>query len=214
MKLGENLEIQFFPPKLIFVDRMERRLDFSIAAKKILNRIESWFLDFWLMILNWVTWCPFWTIRKAFFLLSGVKLGRKSKLHCGCWFFDPRGIKIGEGTIIGYRTFLDGREKLEIGDHVDIASEVMIYNSEHDIHAEDMRAVEAPVKIEDYVFIGPRAIILPGVKIGKGAVVAAGAVVTKDVPEKTIVAGVPAKPIGKRKVKKLNYRLGRTRLFQ
>ncbi|KKQ96441.1 MAG: Acetyltransferase, partial [Candidatus Woesebacteria bacterium GW2011_GWA1_39_12] len=70
------------------------------------------------------------------------------------------------------------------------------------------------VEIKDYVFIGPRAIILPGVSIGRGAVVAAGAVVTKNVPDFAIVGGVPAKVIGERKNKNLNYRLGRARLFQ
>ncbi len=214
MKIGDNLEVRIFPPGLTFVDRMGRKLDSSVALNKIVNRIKNWFLDFWLMILNWITWCPIWTIRKLFFLISGVKLGEKTKLHCGCWFFNPAGVEIGEGTIVGYRTFLDGRAPLKIGRHVDIASEVMIYNSEHDVHVEDMRPIEEPVEIGDYVFIGPRAIILPGVKIGKGAVVAAGAVVTKNVPKKTIVAGVPAKPIGKRKIKRLNYRLGRSRLFQ
>jgi maltose O-acetyltransferase len=68
--------------------------------------------------------------------------------------------------------------------------------------------------IKDYVFIGPRAIILPGVTIGQGAVVAAGAVVTKDIPAKTIVGGVPAAVIGERKIEKLDYKLGRFRLFQ
>ena len=101
-----------------------------------------------------------------------------------------------------------------IGNHVDIASGVMIYNSEHEINSEDFHAIIAPVEIEDYVFIGPRAIILPGVKIGEGAVVAAGAVVTKDVPEYMVVGGVPAQVIGERKVKDLHYRLGRARLFQ
>ncbi|MCR4305614.1 MAG: acyltransferase, partial [Candidatus Daviesbacteria bacterium] len=75
-------------------------------------------------------------------------------------------------------------------------------------------AISAPVEIGDYVFIGPRAIILPGVKIGKGAVVAAGAVVTKNVQENMIVGGVPAEVIGERKVKDLHYKLGRARLFQ
>lgn len=64
------------------------------------------------------------------------------------------------------------------------------------------------------MFIGPRAIILPGVKIGKGAVVAAGAVVTKDVEKFTIVGGVPAKVVGERKNKNPSYKLGRARLFQ
>jgi len=197
-----------------FYDRMGRELTPAEVRHKIIERVRNWGLDFWLMILNVVTNCPFWLIRRFFFQLSGVKLGKKSKIHCGCRFFYPAGVRIGEDTIVGYRAFLDGRAPLTIGSHVDIASEVMIYNSEHDIHAEDMKAREQPVKIEDYVFIGPRAIILPGVKIGRGAVVAAGAVVTKDVGEKEIVAGIPAKVIGRRKIKKLAYRLGRSRLFQ
>jgi maltose O-acetyltransferase len=70
------------------------------------------------------------------------------------------------------------------------------------------------VVIGDYVFIGPRAIILPNVKIGRGAVVAAGAVVTKDIPDFEIWGGVPAKKISDRKIKEPNYRLGRAMLFQ
>ena len=129
-------------------------------------------------------------------------------------FFDPRNIVIGEDTIIGDHAFLDGRAKLTIGNHVDIASSVMIYNSEHNLNSQGFEAREEPVEIEDYVFIGPRVIILPGVIIGKGAVVAAGAVVTKDVPEFAIVGGVPAKVIGERTNKNPGYKLGRARLFQ
>ena len=103
---------------------------------------------------------------------------------------------------------------MKIGNHVDIASEVMIYNSEHDINSEDFHASNSPVEIGDYVFIGPRVIIMPGVKIGTGAVVAGGAVVTADIPEFAIVGGVPAKVIGERRNKKPNYKLGRARMFQ
>ena len=109
---------------------------------------------------------------------------------------------------------MDGRAPLRIGNHVDIASQVLIYNSEHDINSEDFHAIELPVEIGDYVFIGPRVIILPGVIIGKGAVIAAGAIVTKDVPEFAVVAGVPAKVIGDRKLKDPHYKLGRARMFQ
>ncbi|MBU1200633.1 acyltransferase [Patescibacteria group bacterium] len=132
----------------------------------------------------------------------------------GARFYQPNNIKIGEGTIIGDHAFLDGRARLEIGSHVDIASQVMIYNSQHDLDSETLKAKEEPVKIGDYCFIGPRAIILPGVTLGKGAVVAAGAVVTKSVPAGTMVGGVPAKEIKDRKLKTYNYRLGRPRLFQ
>lgn len=132
----------------------------------------------------------------------------------GCKFFKPSGVQIGEDSKIGDRAFLDGRDSLFIGNHVDLASEVMIYNSKHDINDKFFVATNAPVKIEDYVFVGPRAIILPGVKVGKGAIVAAGAVVTKDVPEFAVVGGVPAKIIGERQNKSPNYKLGRARLFQ
>ena len=90
----------------------------------------------------------------------------------------------------------------------------MIYNTEHDINDPNFNPVFGEVIIEDYVFIGPRAIILPGVEIGKGAVVAAGAVVTKDVPPFAIVGGIPAKIIGERKTKKLNYKIGRAMWFR
>ena len=142
-----------------------------------------------------------------------MKIGRGSKIHMWANFFQPKNIKIGEGSIIGDHIFLDGRSKLSIGNHVDIASEVLIYNSEHDVEAEDFSAREEPVEIGDYVFIGPRAIILPGVTIGKGAIVAAGAVVSRNVPDFTMVGGVPAKIIGERKNKSLKYKLGRARLF-
>jgi maltose O-acetyltransferase len=82
------------------------------------------------------------------------------------------------------------------------------------LEKEDFSARVESVEIGDYVFIGPRAIILPGVTIGKGAAIAAGAVVAKDVSDFAIVGGVPAKVIGERKNRNPNYRLGRARLFQ
>ena len=198
----------------IFKDRMGRKLSLSEAIGKIINRIANIILDIELMLLRWIGHIPSHSLRNFFYRVSGIKIGKGSAFHMWASFFDPKNIEIGEGTIVGDHAFLDGRSKLKIGDHVDIASSVMIYNSEHDLESDEFKAIEEPVEIGDYVFIGPRAIILPGVKVGRGAAIAAGAVVTKDVPEFAVVGGVPAKVIGERKNKTPKYRLGRARLFQ
>lgn len=198
----------------MFTDKTGKKLTLGQAVPKIVNRILNYFLDFELMILRWVSHVPSHTFRKIFYTLAGMKIGKGSVVHMWANFFDPEGIVIGDDTIIGDHVFLDGRAPLKIGNHVDIASSVMIYNSEHDLESNNFTARTEPVEIEDYVFIGPRAVILPGVKVGKGAVVAAGAVVTKSVPEFAIVGGVPAKEIGERKNKNPDYKLGRARLFQ
>lgn len=206
--------IQFTSHGLVFKDKMGRNLSMTAGIKKGLNRFYNYYLDFELFILQIVGNIPLHFIRVIFYQAAGVKIGRGSHLHMGTDFFQPNGISIGKGTIIGKRAFLDGRDRLVIGDHVDIASEVMIYNSQHDLSADDFAATTAPVEIGDYCFIGPRAIILQGVKIGKGAVVAAGAVVTKDVPDFAIVGGVPAQVISHRTNQDPKYKLGRARLFQ
>jgi maltose O-acetyltransferase len=191
------------------------------VGQKIWTRIKTWGLELLTGFLWWfVGVIPFHLIRKFFYVLSGMDIGRKSYIHMFARIYHPINIKIGNGTIIGEKVTLDGRKQLpnskgglEIGNHVDIASEVMIWTSEHDLKSANFSAIEEKVTIGDYVFIGPRAIILPGVTIGKGAVVAAGAVVTKNVAEYEIVGGVPAKKIGERD-RNLKYTLGRPRLFQ
>ncbi len=212
MLYSENIKIS--NKGIVFSDKHGSKISIKEAFRRAFIRFYNWGLDFKLMLLRWVGNIPFYFIRNTFYRLAGLKIGKGSTIHMGANFFQPKGISIGEDSIIGNHAFLDGRAPLKIGSHVDIASEVMIYNSEHDVHREDMAAIEEPVLIEDYAFIGPRVIILPGVKIGKGAVVAAAAVVTKNVPSGKIVGGVPAREIGERKIKQYTYRLGRARLFQ
>jgi acetyltransferase-like isoleucine patch superfamily enzyme len=206
--------IGFSSSGLVFKDKQGRKLSIGKAFGKIFGRFMSYVEDFELLVVRVSGFVPFHLFRYLIYTLAGVKIHWTAHIHMGAQFFNPNGVEIGKGTIIGQNCFMDGRDKLKIGQYVDIASDVMIYNSEHDINSEFFEAVNAPVEIGDYVFIGPRVIILPGVKVGKGAVVGAGAVVTKDVPEYAIVGGVPAKEIGERKVKDLHYRLGRSRLFQ
>jgi len=187
-------------------------------TKKIYRRLNFILLEFENYILKLAGFIPFHHIRRFIYRMFGMKIGKGSTLHMGAVFYKIKNIEIGKDTIVGENAVLDGREKILIGDHVDIASEVMIYNSQHDINSNDFAKVEEvikePVEVGDYVFIGPRAIILPGIKIGKGAVVAAGAVVTKDVPDFKIVGGVPAKEIGERENKEPKYKLGRAAWFR
>lgn len=195
-------------------DRTGKTLSTGEIVQKVINRIGSILLEFEVMLLHLIGTVPLHHVRRFFYRLAGIKIGKGSTIHTGARFYDPRNIAIGEDSIIGEGIVLDGRGKLIIGDHVDVASEVMIYNCKHDIHSSDFHPVCESVIIGDYVFIGPRVIIQPGITIGKGAIVAAGAVVVKDVDQFAIVGGVTANVIGERKTKDLHYKLGRARWFR
>lgn len=195
-------------------DKNGKTLSASEVLYKILLRIFTIVTELEVMLLRWIGYIPCHIIRRFFYRISGIKIGKGSAIHMGARFYSPWGIKIGNDSIIGEQVTLDGRDKLIIGDHVDIATGVMIYNAQHDIDDPTFKAVKAPVKIEDYVFIGPRSIILQGVTIGRGAVVAAGAVVNKDVDPFAVVGGVPAKHLRERGLKDPNYKLGRAAWFR
>lgn len=130
--------------------------------------------------------------------LAGIRIGPYTSIHRRCRFYAPTGVSIGPHNVVNRAVLLDGRSGLTIGANVSISEEVMLLSLEHDPNSPEFATRGGPVVIEDYVFIGARATILPGVRVGKGAVVAAGAVVTKDVPNYQIVGGVPARPIGQR----------------
>lgn len=112
-------------------------------------------------------------------------------------------IIIGENVWIGQNCFLHGAGKIRIGSHTGIGPYVKILTSAHDFDSEEKPIISyplkfAPVIIKDGCDIGIGAIILPGVTIGEGSVIGAGSVVTKDVPEYTVWAGVPAKMMRRR----------------
>jgi maltose O-acetyltransferase len=117
----------------------------------------------------------------------------------GCRFENGRKIFLGERNVINWGCVLDGRRhKIITGSDVSIGPEATILTLGHDPQSPDFADKGGDVIIGDHVWIACRAIILPGVSIGDGAVVAAGAVVTKDVAPYAIVAGVPARPVGER----------------
>jgi maltose O-acetyltransferase len=140
--------------------------------------------------------------------IFGVKIARGARVASGCLLYGPGRISIGHGSVINQGVVLDGRFPLTIGNHASISLNSVILTLEHDLADPGFRSIGAPVVIGDYVFIGARAMVLPGVTLGEGAAVAAGAVVTRDVAPYTIVGGVPARPIGMRPAE-LRYQLGR-----
>ena len=138
-------------------------------------------------------WIRHWYLRHVL----GIAIGSNSTVHMGC-FFTGRRIEIGHDTVINRNSYLDGRGGLSIGSYVAISPESYILSLDHDPFSPTFNAVARPVVIEDYVWVGARAMLLPGVRLGKGCVVGAGAVVTKDLAEFSIAAGVPASVIGQR----------------
>lgn len=198
-----------------FTDKQGHQLSAAQLQQKSWGRFQAIWLEFVTGFLWWgVAEVPSHHFRRFFYRLAGLKIGQGSTLHMRVRIYNPANITLGEDTIVGEKVVLDGRAKLTIGNHVDIATGAMIFNSHHDVHSSDFHPIELENVIEDYVFIGPNVIVLPGVRIGRGAVIGAGAVVTKDVPAQTIMGGVPAKEIGQRQVSDLHYKLGRARWFQ
>jgi acetyltransferase-like isoleucine patch superfamily enzyme len=130
-------------------------------------------------------------------------INRGGEIHAGnCQFYEGVRLEIGKGAslIIGNGSYLNrntlvvAETKVEIGNFCKIAWDVIIMDS--DLHPIEGKILEnKPVIIEDHVWIGCRSIVLKGVRIGKGAIIAAGSVVTKDIPAYAIAGGVPARVI-------------------
>lgn len=135
-----------------------------------------------------------------------IKIGCNSVIYNNCEIRDSHKITIGDYSSIGDHCILDGRGGLTIGNSVNFSTGVWVWTMQHQVNDPDFACESAEVVIEDYAWLSCRSVILPGVRIGKGAVVAAGAVVTKDVEPYTIVGGVPARKIGERS-KELRYEL-------
>ena len=158
--------------------------------------------------LSLVMWIPCHPLRRLFCKILFHRFDMSSAICRDVDIRSPYRISIGKGSIINKRCLIDGRGgDVIIGNHVDIAQEVNIWTEQHDYNSPSYAAIGKSVIIEDYVWIASRATVLPGVKIGEGAVVASCAVVTKDVPPYSVVAGVPAKIISRRNCQNLSYKL-------
>ncbi|QXU41697.1 acyltransferase [Pedobacter sp. D749] len=117
---------------------------------------------------------------------------------------NKKNLKIGAYTFIGQVEFAL-HDQIVIGENVCVNDGVLFLTASHDLKDPEWKHVKSPIIIEDYAWICTNSIILPGVRIGRGAVVGAGAVVSKNVGDYEIVAGNPAQVLTKKRTEKLEY---------
>ena len=155
-----------------------------------------------------------WAIKHfAYYAINNVSGLRKAKIGSGCNIHPTVIIREGEYVTIGDHCLINHNNLIQagksaagsitIGNYVHTGTNVVMLGFNHgfytrDIPTKEQDYMDAPIVIEDDVWIGTGVVILAGVTIGKGAIIAAGAVVNKDVPEYTIVGGIPAKVLKER----------------
>lgn len=143
-------------------------------------------------------------IRVKIFLLGCSGNKKNVQIDFPVKFRDKKNIIIGNYVSVNAFVHIWGTGGVTIGNRVMIATQVSITTLTHDYSSINMRfapIIKKPVFIEDDVWIGSNATILPGIKICEGAVIGAGSVVTKDVPRFAIVAGIPARVLKYREIK-------------
>ena len=157
---------------------------------------------------------PSFRLRHRWYRLLGLRIGAGSGISRGCylWFYGPGQLRrsaasIGARTRINRGCCLDVRGSLTIGDDVSISADVVVLTTQHDWRSPGFALESRPVVIEDHVWIGMRAVVLPGTTLGRGAVVGAGAVVKGVVPPMAVVTGVPARQVAERPEEALAYSL-------
>jgi acetyltransferase-like isoleucine patch superfamily enzyme len=152
-------------------------------------------------IIIHIGYIPSVKLRLLLYQCLGVNVGKNVVVHYRTEIRAPYRLQLGSGCIIGDNALLDARNGLTIGETVNFSSNVAVYTEQHD-HRDEMfrctKGVDKSVAIGNRVWIGSNVVILPGVKIGEGAVCCAGCVVTKDVAPYDVVAGIPAKKVNTR----------------
>jgi acetyltransferase-like isoleucine patch superfamily enzyme len=131
--------------------------------------------------------------RARIYRAAGIRTAT-TEIRPGVFFRDCE-VSLGKGTLINHRCYFSSWAPIAIGANCDVASEAMFGTVSHEIGSPSRRAGPLraePISVGDGCWIGARAVVLPGVRIGAGCIVAAGAVVTSDCPPNVLVAGVPA----------------------
>lgn len=169
----------------------------STVKSELLKFIDGYILYKSIMI----QYLPSHHIRKFYLKYQfRMDIHKGAMIYHGGEFRNPWNITIGQGTSVGDHVKIDGRNKVVIGNNVNIGSGVWIWTEQHDYNDPDFACNDkgGMVKIEDRVWVSCRVTILPNVTVGEGAVLGAGAVVTKNCDNYVLYVGCPAKKIGVR----------------
>jgi acetyltransferase-like isoleucine patch superfamily enzyme len=193
----------------------ESREDVIIIKKGLFQKIKDKifiFIDGYARyVIHQVKYVPSHRIRNSIYKkIFFVDMGENSVIYFGVEIRASYNLHIGARSIIGDNCILDARcEGIYIGENVNISSGVNLWTEAHDVndpHFRSMPSNKGAIRVENRAWLSAGCTILDKVTIGEGAVVAAGAVVTKDVEAYSIVAGIPAKKIGERN-RNLKYNL-------
>lgn len=144
-------------------------------------------------------------IRKWFYQMLGAKIGKRSTICRRADILFPKGLNLADGVSIGWFVDLDASGGIYIDHDTNISSHTTFITGSHDIDDPKFKASFKPIHIGHHCWIGTGATVLQDVTIGDGAIVAAGAVVTKDIPPYEVWGGVPAKFIRKRGCTDFDY---------
>lgn len=170
----------------------ENRLSLSNRLGRFLWRI------FYLLAFRYTPTCPFFWWRRRLLQAFGAKLGRGAIVHPTVSIWAPWNLTMGERSSLAPHVDCYSVDRIVIGDDVTVSQRAFLCTASHDIESLDRRLTTAPIYVGDGAWIFAEAFVAPGVHIAVGAVVAARAVVVKDVEPWTVVGGNPARVLKRR----------------
>jgi putative colanic acid biosynthesis acetyltransferase WcaF len=143
-------------------------------------------------------WFPLMAPKRWILRLFGARIGRGLVVKPRVWIKYPWRLVVGDHCWIGQGAWIDNLADVKLGSHVCVSQQVYVCTGSHDYRRRTFDLITRPVEVGDGAWLGARALVLGGVTVGSNAVVAAGSLVTKDVPVAAIVAGQPARTVAQR----------------
>lgn len=193
LRQNQMISVKAFFKRILLINKLQS------LRNRLFPGLEWWFTNCFLYNF------PSNHFRNYMLKKMGMTFGGDAKIYSGFHIRNPRGIKVGDGVSVGPRVLLDGRKGLTIEEGAVIGYGAIIWTLNHDYNDINFKGKGAPVTIGKHAWICSNSIILPGVNIGEGAVIASGAIVTHDVPPYSVVGGIPARIINHREIKEYKY---------